>query len=243
MLRQEPLPCAVIVPFPRTAAPASALLWQEPLTAVSLYPGNLSSEPSFVPARRLPLCAVPQITFRAPPTLGGSYPAQPAADPGLLLVGAGNNSTPRCPPSKSSSLHRSAPRTPCTPRCRLRLSHPAAAFEHFEPTFVTVFSFLPAGSLLTYNYQLRFVTFRQTLCRLFPYGLPLGLPSRLPPRLLLHLHAIAAGRNHLQPIAGKIIQSHPFSLIFSALSQFFPARDARISWLFSAFCSNNVLEQ
>ena len=124
-------------------------------------------------------------------------------------------------PSKSSSLHRSAHRTPGTPRCRLRLSNPAAAFQHFEPTFVTVFSFLPAGSLLTYNYQLRFVTFRQILCRRFPYGRPLGLPSRLPPRLLLHLHAIAAGRNHLQPIAGKIIQSHPvFSDFLRVISVF-----------------------
>ena len=67
MLRQEPLPCAVIVPFPRTAAPASALLWQEPLTAVSLYPDNLSSGPFLIPARRLPLCAVPaKQLFRAP---------------------------------------------------------------------------------------------------------------------------------------------------------------------------------
>ena len=54
----------------------------------------------------------------------------------------------------------------------------------------------------------------------------------------------------LQPVATICSQSRVkssnrilFSLIFSALSQFFPARDARISWLFSAFCSNNVLEQ
>ena len=179
---------------------------------------DLSSSP--LGGCRCALCRQSNRSVLLPP-LGGSYPAQPAADPGLLLVGAGNNSTPRCPPSKSSSLHRSAHRTPGTPRCRRRLSHPAAAFQHFEPTFVTVFSFLAAGSLLTYNNQLRFVTFRQTLCRLFPYGLPLGLPSRLPPRLLLHLHAIAAGRNHLQPIAGKIIQSHPvFSDFLRVISVF-----------------------
>ena len=166
----------------------------------SIVPG-LSSEPSSQPLGgcRCALCRRNNCSVLLPP-LGGSYPAQPAADPDLLLVGAGNNSTPRC---------------------RRRLSHPAAAFQHFEPTFVTVFSFFPAGSLLTYNYQLRFVTFRQTLCRLFPYGLPLGLPSRLPPRLLLHLHAIAAGRNHLQPIAGKIIQSHPvFSDFLRVISVF-----------------------
>ena len=46
---QEPLPCAIIVPSPSAAAPASALLWQEPLTAVSLYPGNLSSGPFLIP--------------------------------------------------------------------------------------------------------------------------------------------------------------------------------------------------
>ena len=119
-LRQEPLPCAIIVPSPSAAAPASALLRQEPLAAVCLYPGNLSSEPSFVPARRLPLCAVPQITFRAPPTLGGSYPAQPAADPTSCLSTQGI--TARLAPfPKSGSLHRSAHRTPGTPRCRLLL--------------------------------------------------------------------------------------------------------------------------
>ena len=124
-------------------------------------------------------------------------------------------------PSKSSSLHRSAHRTPGTPRCRRRLPISAPLTQLSAPIFVTVFSFLAAGSLLTYNNQLRFVTFRQTLCRLFPYGLPLGLPSRLPPRLLLHLHAIAAGRNHLQPIAGKIIQSHPvFSDFLRVISVF-----------------------
>ena len=179
---------------------------------------DLSSSP--LGGCRCALCRRNNCSVLLPP-LGGSYPAQPAADPGLLLVGAGNNSTPRCPPSKSSSLHRSAPRTPCTPRCRLRLPISAPLTQLSAPIFVTVFSFLAAGSLLTYNNQLRFVTFRQTLCRLFPYGLPLGLPSRLPPRLLLHLHAIAAGRNHLQPIAGKIIQSHPvFSDFLRVISVF-----------------------
>ena len=121
----------------------------------------------------------------------------------------------------SLSLHRSAHRTPGTPRCRRRLPISAPLTQLSAPIFVTVFSFLAAGSLLTYNNQLRFVTFRQPLCRLFPYGLPLGLPSRLPPRLLLHLHAIAAGRNHLQPIAGKIIQSHPvFSDFLRVISVF-----------------------
>ena len=159
---------------------------------------------------RCALCRRNNCSVLLPP-LGGSYPAQPAADPGLLLVGAGNNSTPRCLPSYSHSLCRSAHRTPGTPRCRRRLPISAPLTQLSAPIFVTVFSFLAAGSLLTYNNQLRFVTFRQTLCRLFPYGLPLGLPSRLPPRLLLHLHAIAAGRNHLQPIAGK---NHPIASCF-----------------------------
>ena len=159
---------------------------------------DLSSSP--LGGCRCALCRRNNCSVLLPP-LGGSYPAQPAADPGLLLVGAGNNSTPRC-------------------RRRLPISAPLTQLS--APIFVTVFSFLAAGSLLTYNNQLRFVTFRQTLCRLFPYGLPLGLPSRLPPRLLLHLHAIAAGRNHLQPIAGKIIQSHPvFSDFLRVISVFF----------------------
>ena len=187
----------------------------------SIVPG-LSSEPSSQPLGgcRCALCRRNNCSVLLPP-LGGSYPAQPAADPGLLLVGAGNNSTPRCLPSYSHSLCRSAHRTPGTPRCRRRLPISAPLTQLSAPIFVTVFSFLAAGSLLTYNNQLRFVTFRQTLCRLFPYGLPLGLPSRLPPRLLLHLHAIAAGRNHLQPIAGKIIQSHPvFSDFLRVISVF-----------------------
>ena len=179
---------------------------------------DLSSSP--LGGCRCALCRQSNRSVLLPP-LGGSYPAQPAADPGLLLVGAGNNSTPRCLPSYSHSLCRSAHRTPGTPRCRRRLPISAPLTQLSAPIFVTVFSFLPAGSLLTYNYQLRFVTFRQTLCRRFPYGRPLGLLSRLPPRLLLHLHAIAAGRNHLQPIAGKIIQSHPvFSDFLRVISVF-----------------------
>ena len=109
---------------------------------------DLSSSP--LGGCRCALCRQSNRSVLLPP-LGGSYPAQPAADPGLLLVGAGNNSTPRCPPSKSSSLHRSAPRTPCTPRCRLRLPISAPLTQLSAPIFVTVFSFLAAGSLLTYN--------------------------------------------------------------------------------------------
>ena len=170
--------------------------------------------------------------------------------PAFCLSAQGITARLAAPPSKSSSLHRSAHRTPGTPRCRLLLSNPAAAFQHFEPTFVTVFSFLAAGSLLTYNYQLRFVTFRQTLCRRFPYGRPLGLLSRLLPRPLFHLHAIAANRMQLQPIVSICSRSKPFAAsrnhlqpVFPLLSLFFSIRDARISWLFSAFCSNNVLEK
>ena len=216
---RQPLPRQSVIgtfPHPRSAAAAvrcagKATVPCSFLRSAALTLRSLLQIPAFCLSARSVLL----------PPLGGSYPAQPAADPGLLLVGAGNNSTPRCPPSKSSSLHRSAPRTPCTPRCRRRLPISAPLTQLSAPIFVTVFSFLAAGSLLTYNNQLRFVTFRQTLCRLFPYGLPLGLPSRLPPRLLLHLHAIAAGRNHLQPIAGKIIQSHPvFSDFLRVISVF-----------------------
>ena len=70
----------------------------------SIVPG-LSSEPSSQPLGgcRSALCRRNNCSVLLPP-LGGSYPAQPAADPGLLLVGAGNNSTPRCLPSYSHSL-------------------------------------------------------------------------------------------------------------------------------------------
>ncbi len=56
---------------------------------------DLSSSP--LGGCRCALCRRNNCSVLLPP-LGGSYPAQPAADPGLLLVGAGNNSTPRCPP-------------------------------------------------------------------------------------------------------------------------------------------------
>ena len=55
---------------------------------------DLSSSP--LGGCRCALCRRNNCSVLLPP-LGGSYPAQPAADPGLLFVGAGNNSTPRCP--------------------------------------------------------------------------------------------------------------------------------------------------
>ena len=107
------------IPPPRHPTPRFARVRSRSQLLLYNVPG-LSSEPSPEPLGgcRCALCRQSNRSVLLPP-LGGSYPAQPAADPGLLLVGAGNNSTPRCPPSKSSSLHRSAPRTPCTPRCRI----------------------------------------------------------------------------------------------------------------------------
>ena len=62
---------------------------------------DLSSSP--LGGCRCALCRRNNCSVLLPP-LGGSYPAQPAADPGLLLVGAGNNSMPHCLPSYSHSL-------------------------------------------------------------------------------------------------------------------------------------------
>ena len=64
----EPLPCVIIVPSPRTAAPDHSLCsGQEPLAAALLYRSRSVIGAFFPTARRLPLCAVPaKQLFRAP---------------------------------------------------------------------------------------------------------------------------------------------------------------------------------
>ena len=209
----------------------------------SIVPG-LSSEPSSQPLGgcRCALCRRNNCSVLLPP-LGGSYPAQPAADPGLLLVGAGNNSTPRCPPQNPALCTDRRPerhaRLAAGCVCLTLLQHSnilnrlLLPFFHFSPP-------APCWHKMI-NYDLLLLGRSCADCSRADWRSACR-PACRPVCCCICMQ--------LQPVATICSQSRVkssnrilFSLIFSALSQFFPARDARISWLFSAFCSNNVLEQ